>query len=55
VALQEILKSAGYDERRVWLRWISASEGNKFAASMNEMVTAIKQLGPNPLRQDWSV
>jgi F420-non-reducing hydrogenase iron-sulfur subunit len=55
VALQEILRSAGYDERRVWLRWISASEGNKFAVSMNEMVAAIKELGPSPLRQDWSV
>jgi len=26
VALEEILKSAGFDEKRVWLRWISASE-----------------------------
>jgi len=27
VALREILEVAGLDERRVWLRWISASEG----------------------------
>jgi len=54
VALQEILKAAGIDERRVWLRWISASEGTKFASTINDMVSAIKELGPNPARQDWA-
>ena len=54
VALQEILKASGIDERRVWLRWISASEGTKFAATINDMVTAIKDLGPNPARLDWA-
>ncbi len=54
VALREILKASGIDERRVWLRWISASEGTKFAATINDMVTAIKDLGPNPARLDWA-
>jgi F420-non-reducing hydrogenase iron-sulfur subunit len=53
--MQEILKAAGFNDERVWLRWISASEGQKFADTMNEMATAIKELGPNPMRQNWAV
>jgi F420-non-reducing hydrogenase iron-sulfur subunit len=55
VALREILKSTGLDERRVWLQWISASEGQKFANTVTEMVTAIKELGPNPMHSNWAV
>jgi F420-non-reducing hydrogenase iron-sulfur subunit len=53
--MQEILKSAGFDETRIWLRWISASEGQKFAETMSQMVTAMKELGPNPLRTAWAI
>ena len=55
VALREILKSTGLDDRRVWLQWISASEGTKFAETITEMVTAIKELGPNPMHSNWAV
>jgi len=55
VALREILKTAGFDDRRVWLQWISASEGQKFADTISKMVTAIKELGPNPMHSNWSV
>ena len=55
VAMQEILKAAGFDEQRVWLRWISASEGQKFAETMSQMVAAMKELGPNPLRTAWAI
>lgn len=55
VALREILKASGFGDERIWLRWISASEGQKFAETINEMVTAIKQLGPNPLHEKWMV
>ena len=55
VALREILKSTGLDERRVWLKWISASEGQKFAETITEMVTAIRELGPNPMHSNWAV
>jgi F420-non-reducing hydrogenase iron-sulfur subunit len=54
VALQEILKTSGIDARRVWLRWISASEGQKFASTVTDMVAAIKELGPNPARENWA-
>jgi F420-non-reducing hydrogenase iron-sulfur subunit len=55
IALREILKSTGFDEERVWLRWISASEGQKFADTVTEMVASIKELGPNPMRDQWAV
>ena len=53
--MQEILKTAGFDEQRIWLRWISASEGQKFAETMSQMVTAMKELGPNPMHSNWAV
>jgi F420-non-reducing hydrogenase iron-sulfur subunit len=31
------------------LEWISASEGDKFAAVVKDMVGEIKKLGPNPV------
>jgi len=55
VALTEILKATGFEEQRVWLRWISASEGQKFADTVTEMVSALKEMGPNPLRTSWMV
>jgi F420-non-reducing hydrogenase iron-sulfur subunit len=55
VALREILKTAGFDDRRVWLHWISASEGQKFAEIVIDMVTDIKELGPNPMRENWAI
>ncbi len=55
VALREILKSAGFDERRIWLRWISASEGGRFAETMTSMVTELKAMGPNPLHKNWAI
>lgn len=55
VALREILKSTGFEEERVWLRWISASEGQRFAETVTDMVASIKELGPNPMRDQWAV
>jgi F420-non-reducing hydrogenase iron-sulfur subunit len=53
--MREILKSTGLDEKRIWLRWISASEGQRFAETVTEMVTALKELGPSPMREKWAV
>jgi F420-non-reducing hydrogenase iron-sulfur subunit len=47
--LQSILQQMGFDQERVWLRWISASEGQYFADTVTQMVDALKQKGPNPL------
>jgi F420-non-reducing hydrogenase iron-sulfur subunit len=55
VAMSEILKTLGMDEQRIWLRWISASEGQRFADTIIDMVAGLKQLGPNPMRLNWTV
>ncbi len=55
VLLQDILETLGIEKERVWLRWISASEGQKFADTMTEMTQAIKKLGPNPISTHWEV
>jgi F420-non-reducing hydrogenase iron-sulfur subunit len=53
--MKEILKNAGFDEKRIWLRWISASEGSRFADTVRELTAAVKELGPNPMKQEWAV
>ena len=53
--LKIILATLGLEEERVWVRWISAAEGAKFSRTMNELTRAIKKLGPNPMKRDWSI
>jgi len=53
--IQSILSQLGYDSERVWLRWISASEGKLFADTVTQMVEELKQKGPNPIKQMWAV
>ncbi len=53
--LKTVLSTLGLEEDRVWLRWISAAEGTKFARTMDSFTAKIKQLGPNPLKKDWSL
>lgn len=53
--LKETLEQVGLDGDRVWLRWISASEGKLFADTVTEMVNFLKKKGPNPTRELWGV
>lgn len=53
--LKIILATLGIENERVWVRWISAAEGPKFAKTMNEVTQAIKKLGPNPIKSCWSI
>ena len=53
--LEEVLETLGLEAERVWLRWISASEGQYFADTVTEMVAAIKKLGPSRFRGQWSI
>lgn len=48
--LKETLKELGIEPERLRLEWVSASEGDKFATIIKEMVEEIKKLGPNPLK-----
>jgi len=47
--IKKILTSFGYEEDRIWLRWISASEGKLFADTVTEMVSSLNTMGRNPL------
>ncbi|MCP4668886.1 MAG: hydrogenase iron-sulfur subunit [Deltaproteobacteria bacterium] len=49
--LKEILPRFGFDEGRIKLTWIGASEGVDFAETVHEMVADIKQIGPNEVRE----
>ena len=48
--LQSTLDMMGFEPERVWLRWISASEGQYFADTVTDMVEFLKEKGPNPLK-----
>jgi coenzyme F420-reducing hydrogenase delta subunit len=41
----EILRLLGIDERRLRLKWISASEGAAFAEEIHSFVQLLKELG----------
>jgi F420-non-reducing hydrogenase iron-sulfur subunit len=49
--LKEILPHFGFDDGRVRLTWIGASEGNVFASTIRDMVTEVKALGPSEARR----
>lgn len=49
-AIELLLEDFGLEPERFRLEWISASEGQKFARVMNEMVEVIKKLGPSSYR-----
>ena len=49
--LKEILGDVGIEKERLLLRWVSASEGERFANTVKELTNKIKKLGPSPLRK----
>jgi F420-non-reducing hydrogenase iron-sulfur subunit len=51
--LKSIFRSLGLEENRVFLKWISASEGRKFADSAREITEEVKKMGPNPINKIW--
>lgn len=48
--LKKVLADFGIEPDRLRLEWVSASEGEKFATIVRDMVKDIKKLGPNPLK-----
>ena len=55
VILKKLMEDIGLEENRVRLEWISASEGQKFADTVNEMVKETKKMGPNPFKKEWDI
>ncbi len=50
-ALELMLEDMGLEPERFRLEWVSASEGNRFANIVKEMVETLKELGPNPYQE----
>lgn len=50
--VKDALKIIGLEPERLRLEWISASEGEKFAAIVREMVNQVRKIGRNPLRSE---
>jgi F420-non-reducing hydrogenase iron-sulfur subunit len=48
--LREALTQLGIEPERLRLEWISAGEGEKFAALIRDATQKIKLIGPNPLK-----
>jgi len=48
--LKKLLKDMGIEPERVRFEYISASEGQKFADTVNDFVKELKKLGPNPIK-----
>jgi len=47
-AIRLMLEDLGIEPERFRLEWVSASEGGRFAQVMQEMVEAVRGLGPSP-------
>jgi F420-non-reducing hydrogenase iron-sulfur subunit len=48
--IKKVLGEFGIEPERVRLEWISASEGDKFAAVVRDMTERIRKLGPSPVK-----
>ncbi len=53
--VKSVLKLLGFDEDRVWFRFISASEGKFFGETVGQMVARLKELGPNTASRRWDL
>ena len=47
--MKKVLEQFGIEPERLRLEWVSASEGDRFATVIREMVEEIRKLGPNPI------
>lgn len=48
--LKNVLTQFGLEPQRLRLEWVSASEGDRFATVIREMVEEVKKVGPSPLK-----
>jgi len=48
--LRNVLEQLGFEPKRLRLEWVSASEGDRFATVIREMVEEVKKLGPSPFK-----
>lgn len=46
-----LVKTLGFEEKRIRLEWVSAAEGDRWGQVIDEFVQEITELGPSPLNQ----
>ena len=51
--LESVLDTLGLQKERVNLKWISASEGRKFAEVTTKMTEDIRRIGPSPMKMEF--
>ena len=49
--IQKFIQQMGIEKERVWLDWISASEGQQFAELVDKMTETILTLGPSKTKK----
>ena len=50
--LRKLLEEMGVEPQRIRFEYISASEGQKFAAVVTDFVSELKKMGPSPLKEN---
>ncbi|KXS44725.1 MAG: methyl-viologen-reducing hydrogenase subunit delta [Candidatus Frackibacter sp. T328-2] len=50
--MKRLLEYVGFEPERLYVKWISGSEGQKFADTATEITENIKKLGPNKKMRD---
>jgi F420-non-reducing hydrogenase iron-sulfur subunit len=53
--LKRTLKQLGIEEDRFQLDWVSASEGDRFSHTVNEMTEKVRALGPFKPKEELKV
>ena len=51
--LKPLLECVGIDSRRLYVEWVSASEGVRFQELITKFIKTIKEIGPNPLAKSY--
>ena len=53
--MHRLLEFTGLESERLFVEWVSASEGKKFAEVVNKFTDQIRALGPAPLNREREV
>ena len=53
--LKTIFKTLSLPDDRIYLKWISASEGKKFADEMTNITADVKKKGASPIGKKWNI
>ena len=53
--LKNIFETLGLDSERIELKWISASEGTKFARTVEAFTNKFSEKGPNDFEKLWNI